>query len=115
MATKTKPFEIPSGWPKWNKRCGAKLRKRDLTCKRWAVIGNPRCKLHGSGGQKARELGQLRYLAWVICGGPQDMPVEYACRIALAVYAERVFKQGAGNVNQQMKAAMWLTSLLDDG
>lgn len=78
-----------------------------------AVPGNPRCKFHGSGGQKAREMGQLRYLAWIICGGPQDMPVELACRIALAVYAERVFNQGVGSIDQQMKAALWMTSLLE--
>jgi hypothetical protein len=73
----------------------------------------PTCRFHGSGGEANRSLGQLRYLAWVICGGPQDVPVEAACRIAFAVYAERVLKQGAGTTDQQYKAALWMTNVLD--
>jgi hypothetical protein len=58
-------------------------------------------------------MGQLRYLAWVITGGPQDVPIEYACRLALAVFAEHVLKQGKGNAEQQLRAAMWLTKMID--
>lgn len=104
-------FVVPENWPKWKKRCGAI--KRGRTCHSWAVIGMPTCKRHGSGGEKNRSLGQLRYLCWVICGGPQDMPVEQACRVALYVYAEAVLNQGRGTVDQQYKAALWLTQLLD--
>lgn len=41
------------------------------------------------------------------------MPVEMACRIALAVFAEAVLNQGKGTLQQQMKAAMWMTKLLE--
>jgi hypothetical protein len=107
-------FEIPKGWPSWNKTCGAK-RRDGKVCMQKAIIGNPRCRFHGSGGAVNKELGQLRYLAWVITGGPQNMPVEFACRIAFAVFAEAVLKQGKGTAQQQMKAAMWLTQLIDRG
>lgn len=103
---------VPENWPTWKKRCGTV--RKGKTCRLYAVQGMPTCRFHGSGGEKNRQLGQLRYLAWVICGGPQDVPVEQACRIAFAVYAERVFNQGAGSVDQQMKAALWLTSLIDE-
>lgn len=109
-----KVFEVPPHWPKWNKVCGAKLRKRSGTCRLKAVPGMPTCKFHGSGGSKNKELGQLRYLCWIITGGPQDMPVEHACRVAFAVFAEAVLNRGKGTVDQQMKAAMMLTSLLSD-
>jgi hypothetical protein len=72
----------------------------------------PTCKFHGSGGEKNRQLGELRYLAWVVTGGPKNMPVEHACRLALAVFAEMVFKNGDANVNQRYKAAMWLVDKL---
>ncbi len=108
-----KAFDIPDHWPKWNKVCGAKLRKREGTCRKYAVVGCPRCKYHGSGGVRNKQIGQLRYLAWIICGGPQDIPVEHACTIALAVFTEQVFNQGAGTIDQQMKAAMWMTSLIE--
>lgn len=104
-------INVPESWPKWNKICGANLRKRSGTCGQKAVIGMPTCRFHGSGGEKNRELGQLRYLCWIICGGPQDMPVELACRVAFAVYAEAVLNRGLGTVDQQMKAALWLTQL----
>lgn len=100
---------VPESWPKWKKRCG--IVRKGNTCNSWAVTGMPTCKRHGSGGQKNRELGQLRYLCWIITGGPQDMPVELACRVALAVYAEAVLNRGTGSVEQQMKAALWLTQL----
>lgn len=109
-----KHFDIPPHWPKWNKVCGAKLKKREGTCRRWAVVGNPRCKYHGSGGEAARMRGQVRYLCWIITGGPQDIPVEHACTVALFVFAEAVLNQGKGTLDQQMKAAMWLTSLIDE-
>jgi hypothetical protein len=79
----------------------------------WAVTGMPTCRKHGSGGKVNRELGMLRYLCWVITGGPQDMPVKLACTVALAVFAEAVLKNGHGTVEQQMRAAMWLTEKLD--
>lgn len=107
-------FHIPGNWPRWNKICGAKLRGRPGTCRQWAVVGNPRCKFHGSGGEAARMRGQIRYLCWIITGGPQDMPVESAATVALFVFAEAVLNQGKGSVEQQMKAAMWLTSLIAD-
>ena len=107
-----KDFHIPPNWPRWNKVCGAKLRKREGTCRAWAVVGNPRCKFHGSGGEAARIRGMIRYMCWVITGGPQDMPVEHAATVALFVFAEAVLNQGKGTLNQQMKAAMWLTELI---
>jgi hypothetical protein len=106
-------FEIPDNWPSWNKVCGAK-RRNGKSCALKAVVGCPRCRFHGSGGQANADLGQLRYLCWVITGGPQNMPVEHACRVALAVFAEAVLKQGKGTPDQQMKAALWLTQALDD-
>ena len=42
------------------------------------------------------------------------MPVKVACRIALAVFLDMVGKQGKGTPEQQLKAALWLTSLMDD-
>lgn len=105
-------FQVPTNWPAWNKTCGAKRRHGRGSCTLKAVVGMPTCRYHGSGGQRNRELGQLRYLAWIICGGPQDMPIEHACRIALAVYAEAVLNQGKGTLEQQMRAAMWMTSML---
>lgn len=110
MATK---FEVPRDWPTWNKVCGAQRRKGQGTCSLKAVIGNPRCRFHGSGGARNKELGELRYLCWVITGGPQNMPVEQACRVALAVFAEAVLNKGKGTLKQQINAAMWITSLLD--
>lgn len=74
----------------------------------------PTCRYHGSGGKRNRELGQLRYMCWIITGGPQDQPVALACRVALFVYAEAVLNKGVGTVDQQMKAALWITSVLDD-
>lgn len=41
------------------------------------------------------------------------MPVEHACRVAFAVYAEAVLNRGRGTPDQQMKAALVLTRLLD--
>lgn len=105
-------FKVPPHWPSWKKRCGA-IRAGKPPCGNWAVVGMPTCKFHGSGGQVNEELGQLRYLAWVVCGGPQDMPVEKACRLAFAVFAEAVLKRSEGTVEQQMRAAMWLTQLTD--
>ena len=105
-------FQVPPGWPTWKKKCGAQRQGRK-PCGNWAVVGMPTCRRHGSGGAANAELGQLRYLAWVITGGPQDMPVEHACRIALAVFAEAVLKRGEGSVEQQYKAALWLTQVVD--
>lgn len=106
-------MEIPDNWPKWKLRCGAKLRKREGTCNSWACIGMPTCKFHGSGGKKNKHLGEVRYMCWVILGGPQNMPVELACRVALHVFSEAVLNRGEGTLNQQMKAAMWLTNVLE--
>lgn len=107
-------FEVPSDWPKWNKVCGAQRKRGAGTCQLKAVVGCPRCRFHGSGGLRNRDIGELRYLCWVITGGPQNMPVEAACRVALAVYAEAVLNQSKGTLKQQMNAAMWLTSRLDE-
>ena len=70
--------------------------------------------MHGSGGRKNKELGMLRYMCWVITGGPQDTPVALAAATALAVYAEAVLKQGKGTLAQQMKAALWITQMIED-
>lgn len=105
-------FVIPPHWPSWKKRCGAK-KKDGRICGHWAVIGMPTCKFHGSGGTVNARIGQVRYLCWVITGGPKDMPVALACEVALAVFAEAVLKRSEGTVDQQMKAAMWITELLD--
>lgn len=106
-------FVVPSNWPKWKKLCGAKLRKSERKCTRWAVIGMPTCRHHGSGGDENRKLGQLRYLCWIVVGGPQNMPIELACRVALAVFAEMAWKRDDANPELQFKAAQWITKLLD--
>ena len=41
------------------------------------------------------------------------MPVELACRLALAVFAEAVLNKGQGSPAEQMKAAMWITKMID--
>lgn len=74
-------------------------------------MGMPTCKRHGSGGKANREYGLLRYLAWVVTGGPQNAPVQLACQIALATLLEAVLAQGKGTLEQQIRAAMWLTEL----
>lgn len=104
---------IPPHWPKWKVRCGAHRHRGGAHCNNWAVIGMPTCKFHGSGGARNRELGQLRYMAWIIVGGPQvGIPVEHYCRVAIAAAFEVLIKQGKGTVEQQMKAALWLTDAL---
>jgi hypothetical protein len=65
--------------------------------------------MHGSGGERNRELGMIRYMCWVITGGPQNMPIELACTVALHVFAEAVLNQSKGTTQQMMKAALWLT------
>lgn len=104
---------VPDSWPKWNKICGVNRRHGRGPCGLHAVIGMPTCRYHGSGGERNRELGQIRYLCWIITGGPQDVPIALACRVSLAVYAEAVLNQGKGTVDQQLKAALWLTKSLD--
>lgn len=79
----------------------------------WCVVGMPTCKYHGSGGKRNKELGFLRYLCWVITGGPQNMPVEAACRVALTVFAEAVLNKGQGTLTQKMQAATMITQMLD--
>ena len=77
-------------------------------------MGMPTCRKHGSGGEANRSLGQLRYLAWIIVGGPQSgYPVEAFCRVALAAAFEILIAQGKGSLDQQLKAAMWLTQQLE--
>jgi hypothetical protein len=100
---------IPSNWPKWKKQCGAVKGGRP-PCRRWAVIGMPTCKFHGSGGEYNRQLGQMRYLAWVAVGGPQDMPIEHACRLTIAWLAEMITSENHPeiSVETRIKAAMWL-------
>lgn len=106
-------MEVPSDWPKWSKKCGAKRHHSESLCGGYAVVGMPRCRLHGCGGIRNKRLGEVRYMCWIILGGPQNMPVELACNVALYVFSEAVLKQGKGTAAQQMKAAMWLTGLLD--
>lgn len=98
-------------WPRWKLRCIAV--KKGRQCGNWAVRGMTTCRMHGSGGENNRRIGELRYMCWVICGGPQHMPVAHAARVALHVYSEAVLKQGKGTPNQQMKAALWITQMLD--
>lgn len=74
-------------------------------------MGMPTCKRHGSGGKANREYGLLRYLCWVITGGPQNGPVQLMSQVALAVMLEAVLNQGKGTLDQQVSAAMWLTQL----
>lgn len=105
-------FKIPPGWPSWKLRCTAHKKRSTEQCSRWAVVGMPTCKFHGSGGEANARIGQVRYLCWVITGGPKDMPVAHAATVALAVFAEAVLKRAEGTVDQQMKAAMWITDLL---
>jgi hypothetical protein len=107
-------WQVSSDWPAWKKVCGAKKHTDGQPCQRWAVRGMPTCRLHGSGGKKNKELGMLRYMCWVITGGPQNQPVQLAAATALAVFAEAVLKQGKGTLAHQMKAAMWITELLDE-
>lgn len=106
-------FVVPSNWPKWSKRCHAK-KKNGQPCSKWAVVGMPTCKYHGSGGLNNQLLGELRYLSWIIVGGPQDMPVEKACRVALATFAEYALNNGNATLDQRLRAAMWLTERLDE-
>lgn len=108
-------FKVPPNWPSWKVRCTAV--KRGRPCRNWAVVGMPTCRFHGSGGEKNRQLGQLRYLAWVTLGAPDNltkqMPVEHAMRLALAMYAEYIFSDKRANdeatVMKQIKAAQWLS------
>lgn len=107
-------FDIPANWPKWKKKCGAKRKNSPGTCTQWAVIGMPTCKYHGSGGAHNKELGELRYLAWIVVGaqGPQDMPIKLAVRFSLAMWAEYVLNSGKVSVQQRMKAALFIANHL---
>lgn len=109
---------LPAHWPRWAMRCGAK-RERDgviIPCRKWAVIGMPTCTFHGSGGETNRNHGQLRYLCWIIIGGPQKgISTEQYCRVALAAAFSELIAQGKGSVDQQLKAALWLTDALSKG
>ena len=102
-------FVIPSNWPKWKKQCGAVKGGRP-PCRSWAVVGMPTCKFHGSGGARNREIGQMRYLAWIAVGGPQNMPIEKACRLTIAWLAEMITSKNHPeiSVDTRIKAAMWL-------
>lgn len=61
-----------------------------------------------------RQLGQLRYLCWIIVGGAQDnhIPASVYCRVALAAAFNSLIAQGKGTIDQQLKAALWLTDQL---
>lgn len=74
----------------------------------------PRCQIHGCGGERNRKLGELRYLAWIIVGVPADMPVEMACKISLRAFSEALINNGRGTVDQQIKAALFITKLLSN-
>lgn len=108
-------FVVPSHWPRWAKRCGAK-KKGKPDCNSWAVVGMPRCKFHGCGGKRNRELGQIRYLAWVALGAPDTLIKEASAqditRLALAMFAEYMFNEKNNvPVEARIKAAMWLTEM----
>lgn len=112
-------LQIPPHWPKWKMKCTAhrKHTNKTLPCRNWAVTGMPTCKYHGSGGEANRELGQIRYLAWIIVGGPQCdrmLPAEAWARVAIATIYHMMFEQGVGSVDQQLKAAMWLSNQTED-
>ena len=105
-------LEIPSHWPRWKLKCTAH-RVNGQPCAQWSVMGMPTCKNHGSGGEKNRQIGQLRYLSWIIVGGPQKgVPVEAYCRVAMGAAFEMLFNKGLGTLDQKLKAAMWLTETL---
>lgn len=84
-------------------------------------MGMPTCKFHGSGGERYRQLGQIRYLAWLIVGNPgivREMPAEEAARISMAVFAEWIFT-GSGSkdpkmIKLQIEAATLMTGLIND-
>lgn len=61
-----------------------------------------------------RQIGQMRYLCWIIVGGAQDnhIPVEAYCRVSLAAAFNALIAQGRGTIDQQLKAALWLTDAL---
>ena len=110
--TATGGFNVPPDWPTWSKRCGANRKGRE-PCASWAVRGMPTCRRHGSGGQRNRDLGHRRYLCWVILGGPQNMPLRDAVSLSLSVFMHLVIER-KGNEDQQLRAALWLTSLMND-
>jgi hypothetical protein len=68
----------------------------------------PTCVKHGSGGERNKKLGLIRYLAWVICGVPKDTPQTYARSVSIAAALEMMFNHGYGSVEQRLNAAMWL-------
>jgi hypothetical protein len=108
-------FVVPDSWPKWKKQCGVVRRGRP-PCRRWAVVGMPTCKYHGSGGELHRQRGQLRYLAWVALGArdnlTREMPIELACRVALGMFAEYIFSENTNvSTDTQVKAALWLLDM----
>jgi len=107
-------FVVPTNWPKWKVPCGVS-RKGRPACKRWAVVGMNTCKFHGSGGARNRELGQLRYLAWVVLGAPENltkhMKIEHITRLSLATFAEYIFSDATPvSTDTQIKAALWLAN-----
>lgn len=103
-------FQVPHDWPKWKVQC--KAEPKGKRCRSWAVTGMPTCRMHGSGGEANRQLGLIRYMCWVILGGPQNMPVSLAASTALSVFCEAVLNHSKGTPDQQMKAALWLTQTL---
>jgi len=73
----------------------------------------PTCKFHGSGGVRNRQLGQMRYLAWVTLGAPETLikgaPIEHITRLALGTFAEYIFSDKTNvSTDTQIKAALWL-------
>jgi hypothetical protein len=103
-------FRIPDDWPKWHVKCP--VVRKGKPCKAWAVTGMPTCRMHGSGGERNRQLGLIRYMCWIILGGPKNIPVNLAATTALGVFCEAVMNNSDANPNQQMKAALWLTQAL---
>jgi hypothetical protein len=105
-------FVVPRDWPKWKKQCGVVKQGRP-PCRSYAVIGMPTCKFHGSGGVRNRQLGQMRYLAWVTLGAPETLikgaPIEHITRLALGTFAEYIFSDKNNvSTDTQIKAALWL-------
>ncbi len=77
----------------------------------------PTCRFHGSGGQRGRDIGTMRYMAWIVLGGPQSggMPAQAVAKLAVATVLEMLWRNGKGSAEQQIKAATWLMDRLGEG
>lgn len=68
----------------------------------------PTCRFHGSGGVRAKQLGLIRYLCWIIIGGPPDIPSYLAKYATMATVLNALWHEGVGTEHQKLTAAMWL-------